>query len=318
MMTNRRLRVALICGGSSAEREVSLTGAKEIEKALDPAKYEILKFDPAEDLESLIRRSHEIDVAFILLHGPYGEDGTIQGMLELLNIPYQGSGVLGSAIAMNKHMAKTQYRQAGIPTPDWVMLKKDQEFDPAELTRRLGLPLMVKPCIQGSSVGMSLVRREKEVRAAVEHALEFDHRIIVERFVKGRELTGGVLGLEHPAALPLVEIIPGDAHEFFDYTAKYTPGVTREICPAPVDQDITKKAQDLALAANEALRLTAYSRTDMILDEEGQLWVIETNTIPGMTPTSLFPQAAKAAGIEFPQLLDMLIHMALEAHQRYL
>lgn len=318
MIREKRLRVALICGGNSAEREVSLAGAREIEKALDPAKYSVVRFDPASDLETLIKHSHEIDVAFVLLHGPYGEDGTIQGMLELLNIPYQGSGVLGSAMAMNKHMAKTQYMQAGIPTPDWVMIKKDQTFSPSEISKRLGLPMMVKPCIQGSSVGMSIVRRERDLRKAIEQALEFDHRIIVEQFIQGRELTGGVLGLDPPRALPLVEVIPGEGHEFFDYEAKYTPGATRELCPAPVEEPVTRKAQELALAAHEALRLTAYSRTDMILDESGSLWVIETNTIPGMTPTSLFPQAAKAAGIEFPRLLEMLLEMAVKAHRQCL
>ncbi len=315
-MDEKRLRVALICGGKSAEREVSLAGAREIEKALDPRRFQVLRFDPAEDLEGLIKQANDIDVAFILLHGPYGEDGTIQGLLDLLGVPYQGSGVLGSAMAMNKNMAKTQYRQAGIPTPDWLLLKKEQppEFD--LVVERLGLPLMVKPCIQGSSVGMALVRQEEELAHAVEEALRFDHRVIVEQFIEGRELTGGVLGLAPPTPLPLVEIIPGEGHEFFDYEAKYTPGLTNEICPAPVDEEITRRAQELALAAHEALKLTAYSRTDMILDQEGELWAIETNTIPGMTPTSLFPQAAAAAGILFPRLIEMLLEMALEFHGR--
>ncbi len=315
-MAKRRVRVALICGGSSAEREVSLAGAAEIERALDPDRFRVVRFDPARDLEGLIKAAREIDVAFVLLHGPYGEDGTIQGLLELLGVPYQGSGVLGSAMAMNKNMAKTQYRQTGIPTPDWLLIKKEQLPEPGAVVERLGLPLMVKPCVQGSSVGMALVREEGELVPAVEEALRFDQRVIVEQFIQGRELTGGVLGLDPPQALPLVEIVPGQGHDFFDYEAKYTPGVTREICPAPLDGETTRRAQEMALKAHGALRLTAYSRTDMLLDQQGGLWAIETNTIPGMTPTSLFPQAAAAAGIPFPRLIEMLLEMAVEVHKR--
>ena len=316
METGYKIRLALVCGGTSTEREVSLAGAREVERALDPERYIVKRYDPAEDLQTLVEDAPDLDAAFVLLHGRPGEDGTIQGMLDLLGVPYQGSGVLGSALAMDKHLAKSIYRQAGIPTPDWVCLDDPDALEPRAILERLGLPVMVKPSGQGSSVGMAKVTSQEELEGAVRNAFEWDGQVVIERFVRGRELTGGVLGLKHPDALPIVEIIPGEKYPFFDYEAKYKKGATRELCPAPVPGDITRRAQEIALEAHKALRLRGYSRTDMILSDNGEVLALETNTIPGMTPTSLFPQAAEAAGLSFSALLDRLIEMAMEGRTR--
>ncbi len=307
-----KIKLALVCGGRSAERDVSLAGAREVRKALDAEKYHVSVYDPADGVEGIVKDAEKIDVAFILLHGRYGEDGTIQGLFDMLDIPYQGSGVLGSALAMNKHLSKVVYQSEGIPTPDWVTLESMDGFDQTGIVSRLGMPLMVKPCGQGSSVGMSVVAETEALEAAVMEAFRWDSRVLLEAFTAGREITAGVLGNRELQALPIVEIIPGDEYDFFDKEAKYKIGATKEICPAHIPDDITSRAQALGLAAHRALRLSGYSRTDMILTENGDLTVLETNTIPGMTPTSLFPQAAQAAGLDFSSLLDRLIELALE------
>ncbi len=306
------IKLALIYGGRSAERDVSISGAKEIEKALDKGKYLVRKYDPATDLSRLIKDATEIDCAFILLHGKYGEDGTVQGLLDLLDIPYQSSGVLGSAMSMDKHISKIVYQRAGLLTPAWVHLKKGEGFNVEKIVQEVGLPAIVKPCNQGSSVGISIVKDIDFLKKAILTAFDWDDYVIVEEFLKGREITGGVLGLDSLLCLPIVEIIPGEGYEFFDYEAKYKPGATKEICPAQIPEDIFLSAQKIAQKAHRALKLEVYSRTDMIFTNDKKIYVIETNTIPGMTPTSLFPQAAEAIGISFPELLDRLIELALE------
>jgi D-alanine-D-alanine ligase len=307
-----RIRVALLAGGRSSEREVSLKGALGVEKALDPQKFSVRRYDPATDLAALAQDATAIDVAFILLHGLYGEDGTVQGFLDLLGIPYQGSGVLGSAMAMDKNLAKMMYRLHGLPVAEWEMARPQDVQSPGRLLERLRLPLVIKPVRAGSSVGMSIAATEEELAAGIKTAYEHDSQVMVEQFVKGREITGGILGNDELIALPLVEIIPNEEFLFFDYTAKYQPGASRELCPAPIGAELTAKAQQLALAAHRALQLRGYSRTDMILTDEGGIYLLETNTIPGMTPTSLLPQAAAAHGLEFPALLERLIELALE------
>jgi D-alanine-D-alanine ligase len=308
---SEKLCVALLAGGRSGEREVSLKGGEEVYRALDQSKYEIKRYDPATDLERLAAEAAAIDVAFILLHGPFGEDGTMQGFLDMLGIPYQGSGVLGSAMAMDKNIAKIMYRQAGLQVPEWRMAGPgDIEF-PAKLVEQLGLPLVIKPLHQGSSLGMSIAQDSAELSAGLAKAFEFDKQVMVEEFIRGREITGGVLGNQELTALPLVEIIPGEEYPFFDYEAKYQPGASREICPADFDSTTTAKAQEYALTAHRVLNLAVYSRTDMIVNEAG-IFVLETNTIPGMTPTSLLPQAAKAYGLTFPAFIERLIELALE------
>ena len=306
------IRLALIAGGTSGEREVSLKGAAEVEKALDRNKYEVIRFDPATDLAALAQRASEIDAAFILLHGLKGEDGTVQGFLDLLDIPYQGAGVLGSALAMDKNLAKELYRQSGLPVAPWKMAAKADIEDPSHLLKTLSLPVVVKPVKQGSSLGMSIVKEPEELAPALKRAFDKDNQVMIEQYIKGREITVGVLGNDELTALPLVEIIPGEKYEFFDYEAKYQPGATREVCPAPVSEEIRGKAQAYGLAAHRALRLRGYSRTDMVIAEDGEIYLLETNTIPGMTPTSLLPQAAAAYGLSFSALLDRLIELALE------
>jgi D-alanine-D-alanine ligase len=315
---DKRIRVALLAGGRSGEREVSLQGALGVEKALDPNKFKVTRYDPATDLATLAQDAPSIDVAFILLHGPYGEDGTVQGYLDLLNIPYQGSGVLGSAMAMDKNMAKIMYRLHGLPVADWEMARPEDGLAPERLLTRLRLPLVIKPVRAGSSLGMSIATTVEELASGINTAYEHDSQVMVEQFIKGREITGGVLGNAELTALPLVEIIPNKEFLFFDYTAKYQPGASKELCPAPINEELTEKARSLALAAHQALRLRGYSRTDMILTEEGEIYILETNTIPGMTPTSLLPQAAAAHGLDFSQLLERLIELALEGRERKL
>lgn len=307
----RKLRVALLAGGKSGEREVSLKGAEGVEKALEPEKYSVKRYDPATDLAALAGDAADLDVAFILLHGPLGEDGTVQGFLDLLGLPYQGSGVLGSAIAMDKNLAKVLYRNAGLLTPEWAMASPADMAEPESLLEKVGLPAVIKPIRQGSSLGMSIAHNTEELAAGLKLAFGYDNEVMVEQYIAGREITGGVLGNEQLTALPIVEIIPGDSHAFFDYEAKYQPGATREICPAELDPDTTAGARECALIAHRALQLRGYSRTDMILSGR-DIYVLETNTIPGMTPTSLLPQAAQAYGLSFSELLDRLIELALE------
>lgn len=306
-----KIRLALIAGGTSDEREVSLRGAAGVERALDPDKYEVVRYDPATDLARIANDAARIDVAFLLLHGVNGEDGTIQGFLDLLGIPYQGAGVLGSALAMDKNLAKIMYRLHGLPVAPWVMVEPGDLEDTGRIVAEVGLPCVVKPVQQGSSIGMSIVREIAKLPNALRLALRHDSEVMVEKYIKGRELTAGVLGNADLLALPLVEIIPDAKYEFFDYEAKYQPGASREICPAQVTEAVRQKAQQYAITAHRSLQLRCYSRTDMILADE-ELYVLETNTIPGMTPTSLLPQAAAAAGYSFAALLDRLIELAQE------
>ena len=306
-----KLRLALIAGGVSAEREVSLRGAAGVEQALNRDRYEVVRYDPATDLARIAADAANIDAAFILLHGVHGEDGTIQGFLDLLGIPYQGAGVLGSALAMDKNLAKIMYRLAGLPVAPWVMVEPGDLRDSGRIESAVGLPCVVKPVRQGSSIGMSIVRTLDQLPAALELALRHDGEVMVEAFLKGRELTAGVLGNSELTALPLIEIIPDSRFDFFNYEAKYQPGATREVCPAPVSETVRARAQDYAVRAHRSLQLRGYSRTDMILVGE-ELYLLETNTIPGMTPTSLLPQAAAEAGLPFVALLDRLIELALE------
>jgi D-alanine-D-alanine ligase len=306
-----KLRVALLSGGRSAEREVSINSANQVNQALDKEKYDIRRYDPRDDLAKLVTDAREIDVALIILHGRLGEDGTIQGMLELLDIPYHGSGVLGSALGMNKIIAKRLYEHAGLPVARWLILQGD-EPDPVSLVEKtFGLPAVVKPEQEGSTIGITIVRKPEDLGPALELARRYDRLVLVEEYLTGVEITGAVLGNRTPQALPLVEIIPGDKYGFFTYEAKYTPGATREICPARLSDALTRKAQDYAVRAHKALKCRGYSRTDMIACDD-EVYILETNTIPGMTATSLFPQAAAAAGISFAELLDRLIELALE------
>jgi D-alanine-D-alanine ligase len=278
---------------------------------LDPEKYRVLRYDPQDDLPRLVAEAGEIDVALVILHGIRGEDGTIQGLLDLLHIPYQCSGPLGSALAMNKIAAKRLYEAAGIPVPDYAELRRTDALETEKWIARIGLPMVIKPASSGSSIGMSIVRDAAAIPDALETAFSFDDRALLEAYVKGIEITGAVIGNEQLEPLPVVEIVPADHHEYFNFTAKYTPGETREICPARISKPFTEQAQALACRAHEALFCEGYSRTDMILSGD-RIYVLETNTIPGMTPVSLLPLAAGRAGTDFSGLLDRLIELGLE------
>jgi D-alanine-D-alanine ligase len=310
----KKLTVALLSGGISSEREVSLQSGDQVYDALNKDKYNILRYDPKTDLGRLVNDASGIDVALIILHGPYGEDGTVQGLLDLLNIPYQGSGVLGSALAMNKAVTKQLYEKTGIPVPPYIIYDRNDNVDVDACVKQIGLPLVVKPVAGGSSVGMSIVGSADDLRGALDKALTYDSAVMIESYIAGTELTGGVIGNKKLEALPIIEIVPDQTREFFDYEAKYTPGVTQEICPARIDEALTRQAQSYAKIAHQALYCRGYSRTDMILKDR-EIYVLETNTIPGMTATSLLPQAAQVAGMSFSRLMDKLIELGLEEHQ---
>lgn len=311
----KKLTLALIAGGISSEREVSLNSGNQVYEALDKEKYDIRRYDPKTDLNRLVADADQIDAALIILHGPYGEDGTVQGLLDLLDIPYQGSGVLGSALAMNKLVSKQLYEKAGLPVPPFVVVHKGSPGEAVSIEQRLGLPLVVKPVAAGSSIGMSIVQNTPDLPPALDRAFEHNDTVIVEAYIKGTELTCGVLGNDSLEALPVIEIIPDAEHDFFDYEAKYTAGITREICPARISDTLTETAQTYAKMAHQALYCEGYSRTDIML-KETEMFILETNTIPGMTKTSLLPQAAEAAGYPFSVLLDRLIELGIEAHNQ--
>ena len=306
-----KLKVALLSGGISSERDVSIKSGNQVYEALDKAKYDVTRYDPATDLGKLVANASRIDVAFIVLHGPYGEDGTVQGLLNLLHIPYQGSGVLGSALAMDKWTSKRLYKEAGLPVPPFKVLTRGQAYDAEAIAKKPGFPLVVKPRYGGSSIGTSVMQTPQQLPEALERAFEYGPNVILEAYLEGTEITGGVLGNDDLQLLPIVEVIPESGYAFFDYEAKYMEGATREICPARINQTISGRAQSYAATAHRALCCRGYSRTDMIVHNE-IIYVLETNTIPGMTPVSLFPLAAKTAGISFSQLLDRLIGLALE------
>ena len=306
-----RLKVALLAGGISSERDVSIKSGNQVYDALDKASFDIARYDPATDLGRLVADASGIDVAFIVLHGPYGEDGTVQGLLELLHIPYQGSGVLGSALAMDKWTSKRLYKEAGLPVPPFEVLVRGQAYDAKILADKVGFPLIVKPRYGGSSIGTTVVQTPQELPEALSRAFQYGPYVIVEAYLKGTEITGGILGNHDLQLLPIVEVVPESSYTFFDYKAKYSEGATREICPARISEALSNRAQSYAATAHQALCCRGYSRTDMIIHDD-IIYVLETNTIPGMTPVSLFPLAAKTAGISFSRLLDTLIELALE------
>jgi len=309
-----KLHVALLSGGISSEREVSLSGGDSVYQALDKSRYDISRYDPKTDLERLVHDAGNIDIALIILHGPFGEDGTVQGLLDLLGIPYQGSGVIGSALAMNKYASKRLYAQSGLPVPPYIRVGRRDTLEPRAWNTPPGLPLVIKPVSGGSSIGMRIVHSADDLAEAVTHALDYDDSVLIESYINGTELTVGVIGNDELDPLPVIEIIPDSDHAFFDYDAKYS-GSTNEICPARIDEAVTQKAQSFALTAHRALFCRGYSRTDMIYSND-QLYVLETNTIPGMTPNSLLPLAAKTAGFTYGSFLDKIITLGIEFHSQ--
>jgi D-alanine-D-alanine ligase len=364
----RRIRVGVLMGGASNEREISLASGKMVAEALPSDRYEVVMLDPLALMAGNPRLSAElrekakalvakrgvvealperdralpasfrqemttaaatvrpatdavaatggdarIDVAFPVLHGAYGEDGTLQGMLELLGIPFVGSGTLASALAMDKAMTKTVLRASGLPVVrDVVVERRDFVAAPADTAAAVStqvLPAVVKPVRSGSSIGMTLVHDAAEMPAALEEAFRHDDRAMAEERLTGTELTVGVIGNRELLPLPVIEIVT--KREFFDYQAKYDPSVTEEICPARVPESVAREVQDLAARAHRALGCRGVSRTDFIYAASGPA-ILEVNTMPGMTVNSLLPKAARAAGIPFGELLHRLVQLALE------
>lgn len=304
------LRVALLAGGASDEREISLASGRGAGNALREAGFSVTELDPAEkkDLQNLIAGNY--DVAFLCMHGKMGEDGTLQGFLEMIGLPYIGSGVWSSALAMDKAKSKLFYENAGIQTPVSVTLYSPDDMSVEDILSTVGESCVVKPATEGSALGVYIVKGADEVKDAIGKAFELDSEVLVETFVKGTELTIAVLGNEQLEALPVIQIVP--RNEFYDFESKYAPGGSQHLCPAPLNAEATEKVQAMAKAAHRVLGCSGISRSDFIMDENGEFWILETNTLPGMTETSLLPDAARAAGIEFPELCTRLIELALE------
>ena len=301
-MTAKFGKVAVLMGGRSAEREISLKSGTMVLNALTKSGVDAHAFDPRDSgLESL--KSQRFERAFIALHGRFGEDGTVQGALEYLGIPYTGSGVMASALAMDKWRTKLLWRAAGLPTPAYELI--NVRTDPAGLAARLGLPLMVKPAREGSSIGMSKVTSIEKIAPARELAARYDDIVIAERFIEGMELTAGILG-EQP--LPLIRL--ETPREFYDYQAKYFADDTRYICPCGLPAAQEQSIQQAALEAFRVLGCSGWGRVDAMLDRDGGLHLLEVNTIPGMTDHSLVPMAARACGISFEDLCVRILESA--------
>jgi D-alanine-D-alanine ligase len=298
------MNILLIAGGWSGEREVALSGARQIEKGLAALGHDVTLFDPARDLRGLNAAAQGRDFAFINLHGSPGEDGLVQCMLERIGMPYQGSDSRSSLLALNKAVSKQIFREAGLDTPDW-------EFVPAshvnEWRPLLPFPMVVKPNTGGSSLGVGILGAEEELEDYLAQPEIAGQDLLAETLVRGQELTCGVL---EGTVLPPVLIRPKRG-EFFDYESKYEPGASEEICPAPISEELTARLQAMAAAAHEALGLADYSRSDFMLSADGRPYLLEVNTLPGMTATSLLPQEAQAAGLSFEQLLARLIELGL-------
>ena len=307
-------RVAVLMGGRSAERDVSLSTGKQIAESLDRGKYDVVPLD-TDDLPRLAAAAggERPDIVFIALHGPGGEDGTVQGFLEVLNIPYTGSGVLASALAMDKVKCKALLSTENIWMPADVVFHRGDaprlRRASAEVERQLGFPVIVKPSRQGSTYGCTVVDEAAGLNEALRFAFRYDDTALVEQRIVGTEITVAVLGNRQPSPLPVVEIVPPNG--FFDYQAKYAESGAEEIVPARIPEAAAEEATEIALRCHRLLGCRGMSRTDMFVTDDGVV-TLEVNTIPGMTPTSLLPKAARAAGIAFPALLDGLIALALE------
>ena len=306
---NKKIEIALLAGGWSGERDISIKSGDAVYRALDKNRYNVTRYDPHDDLESLIKARKGIDLAFILLHGKFGEDGRIQGLLDLLGIPFVGSGVLTSAMAFNKKVAKDIFKNAGLNVIKDEMISKDKEFSVDQIMDRIGPSTVVKPVAEGSSLGVSICHNRDDLIEGIKMAFLYNQEVMVESHIQGREVTCCVIGEKELETLPIVEIVPEQGHEFFDYKAKYTAGVTKEICPARLPTALKVKVEDCAKKAHKALKCRTWSRIDMIIKGE-DVYVLEINTIPGMTENSLVPLAARAAGISISQLLDRLIELS--------
>lgn len=308
-----KLNIALIEGGWSREREVSLKSGEAVYNALDKDKYEVRRYDPSLDLPKLMEDYKSIDLALPILHGKKGEDGSMQGLLDLLNLPYVGSGVLASAMAMNKSVSKKFFLSAGLRVARDKLILRNKDFDPSEILSNLGIPTVIKPVSEGSSIGLKICSTSEEVVQAIKDifSVSAGSEAMAEEYLNGREVSCAVLGNREPEALPVVEIIPQKEYGFFSYKAKYIPGASKEICPASLSREVYNKIQSCATKAHSVLGCRNFSRSDMIV-ANSIVYILETNTIPGMTGNSIFPLAARTAGLSFSSLMDRLIELAFE------
>lgn len=305
-ITIKDKRIGVLMGGVSAERDISRLSGQAIRKALQEKNYQAYVIDVDSSLAQTLRKKR-IDVAFIALHGKGGEDGTVQGMLEIMQIPYTGSGVLASAIAMNKGVTKKILGCHRLPTADFQILKAEEMKGP-DFHRQItiSLPLVVKPIAEGSTIGTSIVKDKRNLKSACLKAARFDRSILIETFIEGKEITSGILNGE---VLPLIEIVPRDG--FYNFQAKYTPGNTDYIIPARVSKSVAKKIQQLALQAYHAIGCEGAIRVDFMMSHKtSQPYILEINTIPGMTETSLLPRAARHVGIDFGDLAERMVKNA--------
>lgn len=303
---NRVKKVAVLLGGMSSEREVSLETGEAVIGALEDLGYDAVKVNVGPDLP-LVLGEEKPDIAFIALHGRGGEDGTVQGLLEIMRIPYTGCGVLASAMTMDKDITKRLMEQNGVPVvKGMVISRKNKTFDiGAELQRGLGYPVIVKPVCEGSSVAITIVEEPEALGHAVEAVFEVDDRALIEEFIDGRLLTVGIVG-EAPRVLPVLEIKTNKS--FYDYQAKYEPGFTEYEVPAVIEREVADRARELSLLSFKTLGCEGLSRVDLMLENgTNQLYVLEINTIPGMTSSSLLPKAAAAAGISFHELVEIIL-----------
>lgn len=296
----------MIQGGPSTERSISLKTGAAVHRALKFWGLHSLPIEARGDLVGRLRTAR-IDLAYLALHGSPGEDGTVQGLLEILKIPYTGSGVFASALAMNKPAAKAVFQCRHIPTPPWHELTQFDIRQAKSLARGLRFPVVVKPAEQGSAFGVTVVRKEEQLGKALSTAFSFGPQILLEKYVSGVEVTVGILGSD---ALPVVEIVP--SHSFYDYYSKYSPHGSRHLVPARLPQGVRVRAQEMSLEAFKVLHCRAYGRVDVMITREGRPFVLEVNTIPGMTSMSLLPDAARAAGISFEELVLRIIEYSLQ------
>ena len=304
----KSLKIGVVSGGISSEREISLMTGKNIYQSLIKSGYNTIFVDIKDDF---YRKLKEIDLAFMAVHGRYGEDGTVQGLLELMKIPYTGSGVLSSAIAINKILSKKILMYEDINTPEYIAVNFTDIQDLKKLSslieENLEYPIVLKPNSEGSTIGVNIVKGNSQLKHAVEDVLKYDKKILIEKYIRGRELTVSIIGLE-PIALPIIEIKPKSG--FYDYRSKYTKNMTEYIVPAELDEKIANSVSDMALKCHRVLGCSGISRVDFVLDDHDNAYVFEVNTMPGMTATSLVPKAAKALGIDFNLLVEIILDSA--------
>jgi D-alanine-D-alanine ligase len=305
------LRIAVIYGGRSAEAEVSRRSASAVSSALMESFRAVEQLELGDPGIHVQLFNGHFDVVFPMLHGPPGEDGTFQGYLEILGLPYVGSGIRASANAMHKPTAKLIYEMRGLPiVPGLTLEATVPRYEAAKtVVDRLGGDVVVKPCGQGSAIGVSFAEGHERIQCALDHAFEYDDEVLVEKRVRGREITAGVLEDSTPHAMPIIEVTTAPGF-WYDYEHRYTPGLSCHTVPAQLPEDITERIQALALGAHRALGCRDLSRSDFIVTDSGDVYLLETNTLPGMTSTSLFPDAARAFGLAFPELVKLLVKNA--------